>query len=118
MNFGKHSLKYGGRLRATTDSNVTNANFNSEYSFGKRTAAGLRADDGGQRRNHAAGGLSDHSPKGKQRGSPFAAIQAMGGGASFYTLAVNPAGKRRQTLRTLMVRCSCRTIGKLDRTSR
>ena len=60
MNFGKHSLKYGGRLRATTDSNLTNANFNSEYSFGKRQFAGLRADDGGQLPDHAAGGVSDH----------------------------------------------------------
>ena len=40
MNFGKHSLKYGGRLRATTDSNSTNANFNGEYSFGKRQLPG------------------------------------------------------------------------------
>src|SRR5580700_3729458 len=40
MNFGKHSLKYGGRLRATTDDNLTNANFNGEYSFGKRLLPG------------------------------------------------------------------------------
>src|SRR6201991_2182653 len=40
MNFGKHSLKYGGGVRATTDSNMTNANFNSEYSFGKRQLPG------------------------------------------------------------------------------
>src|SRR6201987_2106280 len=39
MTLGKHSLKYGGRLRATTDSNSTNATFNGEYSFGKRTLA-------------------------------------------------------------------------------
>ena len=31
--------------------------------------------------------------KGQAAGLPFAAIQAMGGGASFYTLAVNPAGQ-------------------------
>src|ERR1700733_5667022 len=39
MTIGKHSLKYGGRLRATTDANSTNATFNGEYSFGKRTLA-------------------------------------------------------------------------------
>lgn len=34
MNFGKHALKFGGRLRATKDDNEANAHFNSAYTFG------------------------------------------------------------------------------------
>jgi Carboxypeptidase regulatory-like domain len=33
MNFGKHALKFGGRLRATQDDNQADARFNSAYTF-------------------------------------------------------------------------------------
>lgn len=33
MNFGKHALKFGGRVRATKDDNEANARFNSAYTF-------------------------------------------------------------------------------------
>ena len=92
MTFGKHSLKYGGRLRATTDGNSTNANFNSEYSFGKRQLPGCvpTTVDNCQITPLEAYQIT---LKGQAAGLPFSAIQAMGGGASFYTLAVNPAGR-------------------------
>ena len=92
MTFGKHSLKYGGRLRATTDDNSTNANFNSEYSFGKRQLPGCvpTTVDNCQITPLEAYQIT---LKGQAAGLPFSAIQAMGGGASFYTLAVNPAGR-------------------------
>jgi hypothetical protein len=92
MNFGKHSLKYGGRLRTTTDSNATNANFNSEYSFGKRDLPGCVPTTVD---NCEITPLQAYqiTVQGQAAGLPFAAIQAMGGGASFYTLAVNPAGR-------------------------
>ncbi len=32
-NFGKHSMKYGGRLRVNRDDNSTQANFNGQFSF-------------------------------------------------------------------------------------
>jgi carboxypeptidase family protein len=92
MNFGKHSLKYGGRLRATTDSNLTNANFNGEYSFGKRDLPGCVPTTVD---NCEVTPLQAYqiTVQGQAAGLPFAAIQAMGGGASFYTLAVNSAGR-------------------------
>jgi hypothetical protein len=92
MNFGKHSLKYGGRLRATTDDNSTNANFNGEYSFGKRQLPGCvpTTVDNCQITPLEAYQIT---VKGQAAGLPFATIQAMGGGASFYTLAVNGTGR-------------------------
>jgi len=36
FNVGKHALKYGGRLRATTDDYLSNAQFNGMYLFGSR----------------------------------------------------------------------------------
>jgi Carboxypeptidase regulatory-like domain len=36
FNVGKHALKYGGRLRATTDDYSSNAQFNGTYVFGSR----------------------------------------------------------------------------------
>jgi len=38
FNVGKHALKYGGRLRATTDDYLSNAQFNGTYVFGSRLA--------------------------------------------------------------------------------
>lgn len=92
MNFGKHSLKYGGRLRATTDDNSTNANFNGEYSFGKRQLPGCvpTTVDNCQITPLEAYQIT---VKGQSEGLPFATIQAMGGGPSFYTLAVNSTGR-------------------------
>jgi TonB dependent receptor len=79
-------------LRATTDSNLTNANFNSEYSFGKRQLPGCvpTTVDNCQITPLEAYQIT---LQGQAAGLPFAAIQAMGGGASFYTLAVNAAGR-------------------------
>src|SRR5579862_2310903 len=92
MNFGKHSLKYGGRLRVTTDDNLTNANFNGEYSFGKRQLPGCVPTTVA---NCEITPLEAYqiTVQGQAAGLPFSAIQAMGGGASFYTLAVNSAGR-------------------------
>jgi hypothetical protein len=36
FNVGKHALKYGGRLRATTDDYLSTADFNGTYVFGSR----------------------------------------------------------------------------------
>jgi hypothetical protein len=33
MNYGKHAWKFGGRLRSTRDTNVTNANYNGQFFF-------------------------------------------------------------------------------------
>jgi hypothetical protein len=92
LTLGTHALKIGGRVRATTDSNSTNQTFNGGYSFGKRLLAGCTP---------TAGNNCQITPvqayqitlEGQAAGLPFAAIQAMGGGPSFYSLAFNNAGR-------------------------
>ena len=92
MTLGKHSLKYGGRLRATTDANSTNQTFNGEYSFGKRSLPGCAptATDTCQITPLEAYQIT---LQGQAQGLTFAQIQALGGGPSFYSLAVNEAGR-------------------------
>ena len=88
---GPHSLKYGLRLRSTTDDNSTNSTFNGEYSFGKRQLPGCAP---------TASNNCEITPlqayqitlMGLAQGQTLAQIQALGGGASFYSLNFNPAG--------------------------
>jgi hypothetical protein len=92
MSFGKNSLKYGGRLRATTDDNSTNDAFNGAYSFGKRELPGCVP---------TATDTCEITPleayqitlQGQAAGLPFAQIQALGGGPSFYSLNTNSVGR-------------------------
>jgi hypothetical protein len=92
MTLGKHSLKYGGRFRATTDDNSTNQTFNGEYSFGSRLLQGCTPTtaDSCQITPLQAYQIT---LQGQAAGLPFAQIQAMGGGASFYSLATNSIGR-------------------------
>jgi hypothetical protein len=95
MTMGKHSLKYGGRLRATTDSNSTNALFNGEYSFGKRTLAPSVCTPTAADNNCAITPLQSYQMmlQDLSTGLTMADIQAMGVGPSFYSLAVNGTGR-------------------------
>jgi Carboxypeptidase regulatory-like domain len=95
MTLGKHSLKYGGRLRATTDSNSTNALFNGEYSFGKRTLAPSVCTPTAANNNCAITPLQSYQMmlQDLSTGLTMADIQAMGVGPSFYSLAVNGTGR-------------------------
>jgi hypothetical protein len=95
VTLGKHSLKFGGRLRATTDSNFTNASFNSEYSFGKRTLDPSVCTPAAANNNCAITGLQSYQMmlQDLSAGLTLADLQAMGVGPSFYSLAVNPAGR-------------------------
>jgi hypothetical protein len=92
MTLGKHLLKYGGRLRATTDDNSTNQTFNGEYSFGKRLLPGCTPT---ATSNCQITPLQAYqiTLQGLAQNLPFAQIQAMGGGPSFYSLAFNQAGR-------------------------
>jgi uncharacterized membrane protein YgcG len=91
MVLGAHSIKYGGRLRSTTDENSTNATFNGEYSFGKRALPGCTP---------TPSNTCEITPlqayqitlMGLAQGQSLAQIQALGGGASFYSLNFNAAG--------------------------
>jgi len=95
MTLGKHSLKYGGRLRATTDSNSTNATFNGEYSFGKRTLAPSVCSPTAANNNCQITPLQSYQMmlQDISTGMTLAEIQAMGVGPSFYSLAVNSTGR-------------------------
>jgi hypothetical protein len=92
MVLGPHSLKYGLRLRSTTDDNSTNSTFNGDYSFGKRQLPGCAP---------TASNTCEITPlqayqitlMGLAQGQTLAQIQALGGGASFYSLNFNPAGQ-------------------------
>jgi hypothetical protein len=92
VTLGKHSLKYGGRFRATTDDNSTNEAFNGEYSFGKRLLPGCTPTptDNCQITPLQAYQIT---LQGQAANLPFAQIQAMGGGASFYSLATNSVAR-------------------------
>jgi hypothetical protein len=94
LTLGKHALKIGGRLRSTIEDNSTNQTFNGEYSFGKRllspNVCTPTAADNCQITPLEAYQIT---LQGQAAGLPFTQIQAMGGGASFYSLAFNPAGR-------------------------
>jgi hypothetical protein len=89
---GAHSLKIGGRLRSTTDSDSTNASFNGDYSFGKRQLPGCAPTPAD---NCEITPLQAYqiTVTGLAQGQSLAQIQALGGGASFYSLNFNPAGR-------------------------
>jgi len=95
MTLGKHSLKYGGRLRATTDSNSTNALFNGEYSFGKRSLSPSVCTPTAQNNNCRITPLQSYQMmlQDLSAGLSMADIQAMGVGPNFYNLAVNATGR-------------------------
>ena len=95
MTLGKHSLKYGGRFRATSDNNSTNEAFNGEYSFGKRTLSPAVCTPTSQNNNCQITPLQAYqiTLQGLAANLPFVQIQAMGGGASFYSLATNSVGR-------------------------
>src|SRR6266566_1257287 len=99
MTFGKHAIKYGGRLRATNMENDSNARFNGVYNFGSRpdpTVAGCNVPNPPSTCPQISGirayqiTLTD-----VQNGTSFA---TNGGGASFYSLNFNPAGSANAAL--------------------
>jgi hypothetical protein len=84
MNYGKHSWKFGGRLRITDDVNSSTANFNGSFLFGARlrpvclpTAANNCEITPIQAYQITEEGLSN--------GLTISEIQGLGGGASYYS---------------------------------
>ncbi|HEY2545488.1 MAG TPA: carboxypeptidase regulatory-like domain-containing protein [Candidatus Acidoferrum sp.] len=88
---GKHSLKIGGRARQTIDDTASNASFNGAYSFGSRSLPGCTPT---AQNNCVITPLQAYqiTLMGQSQGLTIPAIQAMGGGASFYSLNFNPIG--------------------------
>jgi len=84
MNYGKHAWKYGGRLRITDDANYATTNFNGSFTFGARLQPGCIV---------AAVSSCEITPiqayqiteQGLANGLTIPEIQALGGGASYYT---------------------------------
>ena len=91
LNKGKHALKIGGRARQTTDETASNASFNGSYSFGSRPLPGCTPTP---TNNCLLTPLQAYqiTLMGQSQGLAFPAIQAMGGGASFYSLNDNQVG--------------------------
>ena len=97
MTLGKHTIKYGGRFRSTTDDSASNAKFNGLYSFGSRPNPGQTV----------ACAMLTPAPTGELTGLQayditvnclaqnvaMATIIANGGGASYYSLNANTAGR-------------------------
>jgi len=92
----KHALKIGGRLRDTTDASASNASFNGSYSFGSRvdpTAPGCNVPNPPTTCPTISGiNAYQITLRGLSQGLSIPAIQAEGGGASFYSLNFNPVG--------------------------
>ncbi len=87
MNYGKHSWKFGGRLRSTTDDNFTQANFSGQYIFGSRpnpsSTCVVSATNTCIITPIEAYQITESVLA--QPGGTIASAIAQGGGASFYT---------------------------------
>ena len=93
---GKHSWKFGGRGRDTTDMSAANASFNGQYLFGSRvnpTIAGCDAPNPPASCPTISGiDAYQITLMGLAQNMSIPAIQAEGGGASFYSLNYNTVG--------------------------
>jgi len=102
MNFGKHSIKYGGRARVAKDDNASDSKFNGSYSFGSRidpTVAGCAVPKPPATCPQISGIQAYRiTLQALASGNTPANMQiaiANGGGASFYSLNFNPIGSAR-----------------------
>ena len=93
MTLGKHLLKFGGRLRATQDTNIADSNFNGTFSFGTRPNPNCPAVPpagappclpltGIQAYQITVQSLAGANPL------PFSQIMDLGGGASQYSITL------------------------------
>ncbi len=84
LNYGKHAWKFGGRLRITDDANSSTSNFNGSFLFGARLLPGCIP---------TAANSCEITPieayqiteQGLSNGLTIPEIQALGGGASYYS---------------------------------
>jgi Carboxypeptidase regulatory-like domain/TonB dependent receptor len=85
-NRGKHAWKFGGRLRSTDDTNSTAADFNGSYNFGSRLMPGCVP---GPVITCQISPIQAYqiTEEGLSNGLSISQIQALGGGASYYTQA-------------------------------
>lgn len=97
MNFGKHSIKYGGRARVTKDDNASDSRFNGLYSFGSRLDPSPACAVPNPPTTCQISGIQAYqiTLSGLAQNQSMATIIANGGGASFYSLNFNPIGTAR-----------------------
>jgi hypothetical protein len=97
MNFGKHSIKYGGRARVTKDDNASDSKFNGSYSFGSRLNPSAACAIPNPPATCQISGIQAYqmTVAGLAQNQSLATIIANGGGASFYSLNFNSIGTAR-----------------------
>lgn len=98
MTLGKHAIKYGGRARVTREDNASDSKFNGLYSFGSRANPGGTAACAAALIPPGASQISgilayQITLNCLAQGQPMASVVANGGGASFYALNFNAAGR-------------------------
>ena len=97
MTFGKHSIKYGGRLRLTKQDYASNSKFNGSYSFGSRLDPSPACAVPNPPSTCQISGIQAYQitlqalATGNTPANIALAI-ANGGGASFYNLNFNTVG--------------------------
>ena len=90
FNVGKHALKYGGRLRATTDDYLSNAQFNGTYVFGSRLAPNCTPTP---TNNCELTGLQAYLlTLQDQAATPAVAFSSNGAGPSYYSVNTSVTG--------------------------
>ena len=96
MTFGKHAIKYGGRVRVTEQTSASNSKFNGLYSFGLRANPGGTAPCGSiipPGTSQISGILAYQVTLNcLAQGVSMATTVTNGGGASFYALNFNTTG--------------------------
>jgi len=92
---GKHAIKYGGRLRASTENNASNAKFNGMYVFGSRvdpTAPGCNVANPPSTCPTLSGLQAYQRTLQDLAQNPPIAFSTNGAGASYYQLNSNASG--------------------------
>ena len=94
LNYGKHAWKFGGRIRVTNDHDQVSNNFNGTFSFGSRPNPDPTCIPAPANNNCIITPIVAYqiTEQGIAAGLPFATIQAMGGGASYFTQTFQTAG--------------------------
>jgi len=93
LNYGKHAWKFGGRIRATNDRDQVSNNFNGTFSFGSRPNPDPTCIPAPANNNCIITPIVAYqiTEQGIAAGLPFATIQGMGGGASYFTQTMQTA---------------------------
>ena len=95
VNVGKHAIKYGGRLRATTDDYLSNGGFNGTYVFGARvdpTVSGCNIPNPPGSCPVLSGLQAYVLTLQDQAEIPQIPFSSNGGGASYFSLNSNASG--------------------------